>query len=99
MDIAYSVAHVPIRLTDERWQHIVTNHDDLYGYRDDVLHAIERPEVVLRGHGGTKIAVRNYGRRRYLMVVYRELSQRDGFIITAFFSGKVDRKNTIWRHN
>lgn len=32
MDIAYSVDDVPIRLTAERWFHIVENHDDLAGY-------------------------------------------------------------------
>jgi hypothetical protein len=31
MDIAISKAGVPIRLTDERWHHIVENHDDLAG--------------------------------------------------------------------
>jgi hypothetical protein len=36
MDIAISKAGVPIRLTDERWHHIVENHDDLAGYYDDV---------------------------------------------------------------
>jgi hypothetical protein len=29
MDIAISKACIPIRLTDERWYHIVENHDDL----------------------------------------------------------------------
>ena len=32
MDVAYSVDGVPIRLTVERWFHIVENHDDLAGY-------------------------------------------------------------------
>ena len=30
------------------------------------------------------IAVRSYGRRRYFMVVYRQVSADDGFIITAY---------------
>lgn len=37
MDIAVSKAGVPVRLTDERWYHIVENHDDLAGYYDEVL--------------------------------------------------------------
>ena len=48
MDRAVSHAGVPIRLTDERWVHIVENHDDLAGYRSDVLQTIESPDVVLR---------------------------------------------------
>src|SRR6266581_1616604 len=97
MDRAISVAGVPIRLTHERWFHIVENHDDVAGYYDDVLATIENPDVVLRGYRGTLIAVRNYGRRRYLMVVYRQVSADDGFIITAYFTSKLDRKQVVWR--
>ena len=32
MEIAYSVDGVPIRLTTERWFHIVENHEDLAGH-------------------------------------------------------------------
>lgn len=32
MDVAISVDGVPIRLTAERWLHIVENHDDLAGH-------------------------------------------------------------------
>ena len=37
MDVAFSRNGVPIRLTDERWFHVVENHDDLGGYYDEVL--------------------------------------------------------------
>ncbi len=43
MDIVYSVNGVPIRLTDERWLHIVNNHTELAGYCDDILATIENP--------------------------------------------------------
>ncbi len=36
-DIIISKNGVPIRLTAERWWHIIENHDDLAGYYDDVL--------------------------------------------------------------
>ena len=63
MDVTVSVEGVPIRLTHERWFHIVENHDDVAGYYDDVLETIENPDLVLRGYRGTLIAVRSYGRR------------------------------------
>ncbi len=68
--IVYSVEEVPIRLTRERWFHIVENHNDLAGYYDDVLHTVEEPDLVLRGYNASLIAVRGYGRRGYLQVVY-----------------------------
>jgi hypothetical protein len=68
MDIARSVNGVPIRLTEERWWHIVNEHDELEGYYDDVLRTVDRPEVVIRESGGALIALRSYGRNRYLTV-------------------------------
>lgn len=97
MDVALSINGIPIRLTAERWFHIVENHDDLAGYYDDVLDTVADPDLVLRGYRGALIAARGYGRKRYLTVVYREVSQDDGFIITAYFTSKIDRKKAIWR--
>lgn len=97
MEIVYSVEGVPIRLTRERWFHIVENHNDLAGYYDDVLNTVEQPELILRGYNASLIAVRGYGRRGYLQVVYRQRSQQDGFIITAYFSSKINRKQIIWQ--
>jgi hypothetical protein len=97
MDVVLSVEGVPSRLTTERWFHIVENHDDIAGHYDDVLETVENPDIVLRGYRGSLIAARGYGRRRYLAVVYRQVSAEDGFIITAYFTSKMDRKKAIWR--
>jgi hypothetical protein len=97
MDSVLSVAGVPIRLTAERWFHIVENHDDLAGHYDEVLETVGDPEVVVRGYGGSLIAVRTYGRRHYLSVVYREVSSNDGFIITAYFGAKIRREEVLWK--
>ena len=53
MDIAHSVNRVPIRLTAERWSHIVNSHDEMAGYYDDCLEAIEEPDLVLPGTRGS----------------------------------------------
>jgi hypothetical protein len=53
MDIAYSVNGVAIRLTDERWSHIVNSHDEMAGYADDCLQVIENPDLVLAGTRGS----------------------------------------------
>ncbi len=97
MDIIYSIDGVPIRLTTERWFHIVENHDDLAGHYDDVLDVVENPDMILPGHRGSLIAVRGAGKGRYLAVVYRQLSNTDGFIITAYFTSKVKRRKAVWK--
>lgn len=97
MDVVYSVDHVPIRLTAERWFHIVENHDDMAGHYDNVLITIENPDFILRGFRNSLIAVRGAGRNRYLNVVYKRTSEEDGFVITAYFTHKIDRNKAIWK--
>ena len=41
MDVAFSVNNVPIRLTDERWGHIVGNKPYMSSYYEKVLEAVE----------------------------------------------------------
>jgi len=94
--IAISDNGVPIRLTDERWGHIVQARDDLAEYYDDCLQTIEQPDLILSGYGSSLKAIKGYGRNRFLVVVYREVSQQDGFIITAFFASRINRRRKIW---
>lgn len=97
MDVAYSVNNVPIRLTYERWYHITENHDDLASYYYDVLETVESPEFVVQGNRGTLKATKNISKRKWLVVIYRELSKEDGFIITAYFLSKRPKGKTIWQ--
>src|SRR4029079_11616412 len=99
MDSTQSIDGFPIRLTVERWFHIVENHDDVAGYYDEVLDTVASPEIVLPGYGGSRIAVRGHGPHRYLCVVYRQTSATDGFIITAYFSRKLDRRKALWKRS
>lgn len=43
LDTAYSVNNVPIRLTEERWEHITDRRPYMTSYCDEMLGAIERP--------------------------------------------------------
>ena len=97
MDIAYSINGVPVRLTFERWCHIVENHDEMASYFHDVLETIERPELVARGNRGSLKAARSWGKRKWLVVIYRELSRSDGFVITAYFLGTKPKGEVVWR--
>jgi hypothetical protein len=99
MDTAYSVNGVPIRLTYERWYHIIENHDDLASYYYELLETIEKPEFVFRGNKGTLKASRNIGRNKWLVVIYREISKTEGFIITAYFLDKRPRGEVIWQQD
>jgi hypothetical protein len=97
MDVVYSINRAPIRLTDERWEHIVSARDELVGYYDDCLHTIEEPDFILRGRHGSLKAVRSFGRNRFLVVIYKEISRHDGFVITAYFVRRINRGDIVWR--
>ena len=64
---------------------------------DLVLDAVEDPEYILPGYGGTLVAVVVLGKAGYLHVVYREVRKEDGFIVTAGIRPKMNKKNIIWR--
>ncbi len=96
-EVAYSVNGVPIRLTYERWFHIIENHDDLASYYFEVLETIEHPEFVFRGNKGSLKATRNTGKGKWLVVIYREVSNEDGFIITAYFLHEKPKGGVLWK--
>src|SRR5947207_1494070 len=94
-----SIDGVPIRLTEERWEHIITQHPYMTAYYERMLDAVEDPEYILRGHRGALVAVETLGRRKYLLVFCRELSSSDGFIITAFIQPRRQRGRIVWRRD
>jgi hypothetical protein len=96
VDSANSVNGIPIRLPYERWYHISENHDDLAGHFFDVLETVENPEFVMRGNKGTLKATRSMGKDNWLVVVYKETSKTDGFVITAYFLDKKPKGAVIW---
>jgi hypothetical protein len=96
MDIVYSVNGVAIRMTAERWKHIVENHNDLAGYHESLLETVEKPDLVLPGYGRTLIALKGIAKALYLGVVYKEVSAQDGFVITAYLTDKIDRRKRVW---
>ncbi|MEW6607250.1 MAG: hypothetical protein AB1414_07315 [bacterium] len=97
MEVAYSINGVPIRLTYERWYHIVENHDELASYFHEILDTVEKPELIVRGNKGALKAIRNIGKGKWLVVIYRELSRGDGFVITAYLLDTKPKGEIIWQ--
>ncbi len=94
---ARSINSVTVRLTNERWEHILDVRPFMLGYEEDVLETVENPELILRAAGGVLVAVASFGRSGFLHVLYREVSRTDGFIITAYFNDSYNRRQIIWR--
>lgn len=90
--------NIPIRLTEERWAHIIEEHGELSEMQVDVLSTVAEPERILLGGAQEHLAVREIESGKWIVVVYRE-GNDDGFIITAFMTRKyrqLDRRETIW---
>jgi len=94
----YSKNGVPIRLTDERWAHIIEEHSELASLQSEIVATVANPTEIFAGNQGELLAVREVEPGKYLVVVYRE-SQHDGFIITAFLTRKghtLRRRQQLW---
>ena len=100
MDIAISRNGVPIRLTAERWHHIIESHSEMAGYYFEVLETIENPDAIYEGRMGECIAIRKLKNDKYVVVIYKEINKKDGFIITAFITKKrkqFEKRRIIWK--
>ena len=98
-DVVFSKHGVPIRLTDERWSHIEYEHDDLQGLKDEVLLTVEKPDRILAGGEDELIALRECEQGKWLIVVYKEISVSDGFVITAYLTRRakqLERRIVLW---
>jgi hypothetical protein len=85
-----SITGKTVRLTNERWLHIVEGHPEMAGHLNDVLLAIGAPDKILKGSQDEMLAIIFQLSNKLLVVVYKE-SEFDGFIITAYFTKQVDR--------
>lgn len=102
MLIVRSQSGVPVRLSEERWQHIVSRHPELTDQRERVLETVAQPDAIQQGDFGALLAIRLYPEtpltRKFLAVAYRELDSEDGFILTAYFASRPSaRRVTIWK--
>lgn len=97
--IAISRNGVSIRLPDERWQHIIERHGGLDDQQDFLLEAIADPERIIIGNDGALMAVKEIEVGKVLVVVYKEETAEDGFVITAFPTRRINslnRRIQIW---
>lgn len=100
--IGYAVSknNVKIRLTEERWFHITESHDYLSGLSDITLDAVENPDTILEGIEHELISIKRF-KSRFIVVIYKEVTKDDGFIITAFLTSNIDKikkkRMVIWK--
>jgi hypothetical protein len=102
MLIVQSRNGVPVRLTEERWRHIVRRHSEMNDQRERILETVAEPDMIQQGDFGELLAVRFYPQTpltsKFLVVAYQEASPQDGFILTAYLTSRPStRRVTVWR--
>lgn len=98
-----------IRLTAERWTHVVEAHDYMAGLHEWVLEAVADPDAICEGWDDSLIALQHRAKTpitsKDLVVVYCEVASlqgtehSDGFVITAFMTSKPERireRGILW---
>jgi hypothetical protein len=99
---------VNVRLTQERWFHIVEYHNELVNFQLEILLAIAEPDKVYCSPTGAQPnfaaikffdSLADYGLAKNLTVHYKELPTSSGFILTAFvISGKrLKKRFRLWQ--
>ena len=97
-----------IRLTEKQWKHIIATRPQLEEFQEEILKSVEHPDEVYAPpprikpqlHAVKKFKrLRDVGLSENLVVVYRELTPKEGFIITAFpmSDGRKEGAYRLWR--
>jgi hypothetical protein len=102
MIIVRSKNNIQIRLTTERWRHIIKGHPEMENQKEHVLETIINPDFILSGDFGELIAVKFYEKSpltsKYLVTIYKEAVKSDGFVITAYYATKPsERRQKLWK--
>jgi hypothetical protein len=91
-----------IRLTDEREEHIETDHPEMYGQIDKVQDTLLNPDIIVRSRTDLDVELfyRHYDitpiTEKYLCVVVK-LLVGDLLIITAYFTDTIKRGEILWK--
>jgi len=77
-------------------------HPELDDQKERVLETVTDPDLIQQGDFGELIAIRFYDKTpltsKFLVTIYKEVTDIEGFIITAYYSAKPsERRRTIWK--
>ena len=91
-----------IRFTDERWEHIMTDHPEMSNQIGKIKETLLLPDRVVRSLTDDEVELfyRDYHTtpvtRKYLCIVVKVLID-DLFIITAYFTDTIKKGDLLWQ--
>jgi hypothetical protein len=90
-----------IRLTDERWAHIV-GHIEMIDQQERIAETLAEPDSIISTvhdssvHVYQKFYLQTPVTSKYMLVAVKILED-DAFIVTAFYSRKVKKGDPVWQ--
>ena len=77
-------------------------HPEIADYYYEILDTIETPNIIYEGNNDAKIAITKLQESftKFIVVIYKEINVKDGFVITAYFSSKEQEfknKKVLWK--
>ena len=80
----------------------MTKHPEMENQKDRVLETLISPDVIQEGDFDTLLCARFYAQtplsEKLLVVIYKEIGEADGFILTAYFTKELSkRRRILWR--
>jgi hypothetical protein len=94
-----SLFNKKIRLTKERWKHIIFKHPEVKKHIERVKSTLTQPDRVRKSRYDSKVWLyyKFYKRlRKYLTVVIKILND-EGFVITAYITDKIKLGEDLWK--
>jgi hypothetical protein len=91
-----------IRLTDERKEHIETDHPEMSGQIEKIKDTLSNPDIIIKSRTDSEVELfyRHYSitpvTEKYLCIVVK-VSIDDLFIITAYFTDTIKRGDILWK--
>ncbi|MBN2304206.1 MAG: hypothetical protein JXQ72_07010 [Anaerolineae bacterium] len=90
-----------IRLTSERWQHIL-DHPEMVGQRERLDEVLVEPDIIIATEKDPSVHV--YHRwydstpvtKKYAVIAVKMLED-DAFVLTAYFTSRVRKGTTVWQ--
>ncbi|MBN1626979.1 MAG: YgiT-type zinc finger protein, partial [Deltaproteobacteria bacterium] len=88
-------------VTDERFEHIISDHPEMSDQIDNIKYTLENPDTVVRSRADSKAELfyRYYSGTpvgvKYMCVILKGTSD-DLFILTAYFTDTIKKGETLW---
>lgn len=91
-----------IRLTEKRWKHINERHPETMGNEKFIEETMSNPDFIQEGNKEELLSIKKFKKtpifdNKYCVVVYK-LENREGFLVTAYFTRRPSfRRKLIWK--